>query len=251
MKFMKKNFLILWLAGVISTVIALPYIFALQSSVLAASPLPLWQIAVISVAQASLLLAVAVFFGLKLAKAIDLPALAFLESGVMTKDRLISIAKLAVPLGIAVAVVIKLADVFFLKHIPQLAIAAKEIAIWKTVLVAPYGGVVEELLMRLFLVSLFAWLLAKAFRVAKPTGHVVIMWTAITITAVIFGLGHLPATATIVPLTTLVIVRAILLNGIGGLVFGWLYWKKGLDYAMVSHFTADIFIHTIILSLMR
>jgi membrane protease YdiL (CAAX protease family) len=248
---MKKNFLILWLAGVISTVIALPYIFALQSSVLAASPLPLWQIAVISVAQASLLLAVAIFFGLKLAKAIDLPALSFLESGVMTKDRLISIAKLAVPLGIAVAVVIKLADVFFLKHIPQLAIAASEIAVWKTVLVAPYGGVVEELLMRLFLVSLFAWLLAKAFRVAKPTGHVVIMWTAITITAVIFGLGHLPATATIVPLTTLVIVRAILLNGIGGLVFGWLNWKKGLDYAMVSHFTADIFIHTIILSLMR
>jgi membrane protease YdiL (CAAX protease family) len=68
------------------------------------------------------------------------------------------------------------------------------------------------------------------------------MWLAIILAAVIFGLGHLPITSNITNLTPLVISRAILLNGLGGIIFGWLFWKNGLEYAMISHFTADIMI---------
>lgn len=57
---------------------------------------------------------------------------------------------------------------------------------------------------------------------------------------VIFGLGHLPATALLTTITPIVIFRAILLNGIGGIVFGWLYWKKGIEAAMMAHFTTDL-----------
>jgi membrane protease YdiL (CAAX protease family) len=46
----------------------------------------------------------------------------------------------------------------------------------------------------------------------------------------------------ITDLTSLVIVRAIVLNGIAGLVLGWLYWKRGLESAMIVHFTADLMI---------
>jgi len=35
------------------------------------------------------------------------------------------------------------------------------------------------------------------------------------------------------------------LNGIGGIIFGWLYWKKGLESAMISHFSADIVLQVI------
>jgi len=58
-------------------------------------------------------------------------------------------------------------------------------------------------------------------------------------------LGHLPATALITTLTPLVIFRALLLNGIGGVVFGWLYWKKGLESSMIAHFSADITLHVL------
>ena len=37
--------------------------------------------------------------------------------------------------------------------------------------------------------------------------------------------------------------RALLLNGIGGVTFGWLYWKQGLEAAMVAHFTANVLVH--------
>jgi hypothetical protein len=35
------------------------------------------------------------------------------------------------------------------------------------------------------------------------------------------------------------------LNGVLGVAFGRLYWKKGLESAMIAHFSADIVLHVI------
>lgn len=247
---MKNKFLTLWLAGVVSTVLALPYIFALQHEVIAQTAMPLWQIGLISVAQSAVLLAVAVFFGLKLAGKINLPAFVLFEQNTPLKENMKRIGALSIPLGIAIALFIRFADMFFAQYIPELIVTAEQIPFWKALLVAPYGGVVEELLMRLFFVTLFAWLLGTIFRSTEIVKNSTIMWTAIVVASVLFGLGHLPATATILPLTPIVVVRAILLNGVGGLVFGWLYWKRGLEYSIVSHFTTDIALHAILISLL-
>jgi len=54
--------------------------------------------------------------------------------------------------------------------------------------------------------------------------------------AVIFAAGHLPATINIFgSLTPLLIFRCFLLNGSFGIVFGWLYQKYGIQYAMLGH----------------
>jgi membrane protease YdiL (CAAX protease family) len=45
----------------------------------------------------------------------------------------------------------------------------------------------------------------------------------------------------------MVILRAVLLNGLGGIVFGYLYWKRGLEAAMIAHFSADIVLHVLLL----
>jgi membrane protease YdiL (CAAX protease family) len=72
------------------------------------------------------------------------------------------------------------------------------------------------------------------------------MWIAISLAALLFGLAHLPATRAVgLPMSPLVIARAIVLNGIGGVAFGWLYWKRGLESAMIAHFSADIVVHVI------
>lgn len=73
-----------------------------------------------------------------------------------------------------------------------------------------------------------------------------ILWTANIIAAVIFGLGHLPATKGMgLPLNSFAITRAIVLNGVAGLVFGWLYWTRGLESSMIAHFSADIALHVL------
>jgi membrane protease YdiL (CAAX protease family) len=148
-------------------------------------------------------------------------------------------------------VVIVLADKAFGQYIPQLTVTNSKIAVWKTLLASLYGGIVEEILMRLFLVSLLAWLLGKIFRSTEVVKNNLIMWTAIILAAILFGLGHLPITASITQITPIVLVRAIVLNGIGGLVFGWLYWKKGLEHAIVAHFSADIVLLAILPALLK
>jgi membrane protease YdiL (CAAX protease family) len=91
--------------------------------------------------------------------------------------------------------------------------------------------------------SLLAWLgkFISHDGDGHPTGPV--FWAANILAALLFGLGHLPATAMLVPLTPLVVARAVLLNGLPGIAFGWLYWKRGLEAAMIAHFSADIVLH--------
>ena len=112
--------------------------------------------------------------------------------------------------------------------------------LWQGFLGSFYGGIVEEILLHLFLVTLIVWIILKFTKTDDGKPADTSIWIAIIVAAIIFGLGHLPATALLTTITPIVIFRAILLNGIGGIIFGWLYWKKGLEAAIIAHFTADI-----------
>ena len=63
-----------------------------------------------------------------------------------------------------------------------------------------------------------------------------VLIAANVIAALLFAAGHLPATITqFGALTPMILLRCFLLNGGFGLLFGWLYHKHGIQYAMVSH----------------
>jgi membrane protease YdiL (CAAX protease family) len=149
----------------------------------------------------------------------------------------------SVGLGAFAGILIFLISLPLDKFLPELQSSELSIPAWKALLASFYGGIAEEILLRLFLVSLFVWL---TFKIKKnkdglPTDFGI--WLSIILAAIVFGLGHLPATSQIIPLTVLVVVRAVVLNGIGGIIFGWLYWKKGLESAIIAHFSADIVLH--------
>lgn len=113
-------------------------------------------------------------------------------------------------------------------------------------LVSLYGGITEEILTRLFVVTLIAWILSRFSHTEDGMPSSTAMWIAIVSSAVIFGLGHLPATLASTPFSMIVLARAVLLNGIYGTLFGYLYWKRGLESAMISHFTSDLLVHVIL-----
>jgi hypothetical protein len=103
-----------------------------------------------------------------------------------------------------------------------------------------YGGIVEELLLRWGIMSLLVWIGWRVFQRGQGQAHPALVWAAITLAAILFGLGHLPAMAGMVELTPLIIFRTIFLNALGGLLFGWLYWKRSLEVAMVAHAAAHV-----------
>ena len=99
-----------------------------------------------------------------------------------------------------------------------------------------YGGVIEEVMLRLFFLSLLAWILWKVFarKVERAPGWTIVV--ANVVAALLFAAGHLPATVMIFgSLTPLLLVRCFLLNGGFGLWFGYLYRKHGILYAMIAH----------------
>lgn len=109
------------------------------------------------------------------------------------------------------------------------------------------AGINEEILLRLFLLSLLAWVIqfvARRRTSGRPSPA--ILWAANVLAAVIFGLAHLPNLTMLgVPVTFGLLVYIITLNGLAGLGFGWLYWTFGLETAMLAHFFIDIVLHVI------
>ena len=105
-----------------------------------------------------------------------------------------------------------------------------------------YGGIAEELQLRLFLMTLLVWLFGMFGR-RQPRAAA--YWAAIVVSAILFGAGHLPAAAKIWGLTDIVVFRTVALNAIAGLAFGWLYWRRGIEMAMLGHFSADIVLHVL------
>jgi len=71
-----------------------------------------------------------------------------------------------------------------------------------------------------------------------PTGAMV---PAKTMAALPLAAGHLPSTVQMFgEITPMILLRCILLNGAGGLVFGYLYRKYGIQYSMMAHAGAHI-----------
>jgi hypothetical protein len=124
---------------------------------------------------------------------------------------------------------------------------------WRTAVAGVlYGGMVEEILFRWGLMSLVAWgvwRIGRRDRTAPPSSRVLVV--AIAISAVAFSVGHLPfATMVSQQLPLVLLVRTLAINVVAGAAFGWLYWRHGLEWAMLSHatFHAGLFILTPLLT---
>ena len=96
-----------------------------------------------------------------------------------------------------------------------------------------YGAVVEEVMLRLFFMSLIAFALWKLSRKDSVTDKQIIV--ANIVAAILFAAGHLPATIMSIGLTPMIVLRCFALNGGYAVFFGRLYRKYGIQYAMLAH----------------
>ncbi len=248
----KKLFLLLLIASIFANIAVLPYASSLGLLRTAELPIPFPIAILIQIIQASLFFSIAIFFGLFLGKKVGLgaPIIEDWLNRESVKDRLKPVLITSIVLGLLVGILLFVLDRFaFAVFVEPVTASQAEPPLWQRFLVCFYGGIGEEIAMRLFLMTLIVWISYKIARTkdSKPTNLGI--WSAIIIISVVFGLGHLPMTAKLMDITPVVVIRAIILNGIAGVVFGWLYWKKGLESAIISHFSADIILHVILPSL--
>ena len=258
-----KIFFILFAAATIGLVAVIPYSLALQGPGAAAqaaaqTSMPVPLLITIQIGAQVILFGIATWIGLSFANSIGLglPILEARLKGEPVGQKIKAILPISIILGVVGALLIVLLDllVFHPALLAQLGEAAKPLTVksattptwWQGLLASFYGGIDEEILLRLCVMSFLAWLGRFVSKTAQGTPTVAVFWVANVLAAILFGLGHLQATALLLPITPLVVLRAIVLNSIVGIAAGYLYFTRGLESAMLSHFSADIVLHVLL-----
>ncbi len=146
-------------------------------------------------------------------------------------------------LGTVSAMIIVFGDAYVFSSFIPTSIESYEIDVMYLITGIIYGGIIEEILLRLFLLTVLLFLLQKVSKTKdKWTGYV-----AIVVSALIFGLLHLPAVALLADLTTMIVIRTIILNALPGMLFGYIYLKEGLWYGMLTHMITHIVMQLILM----
>lgn len=224
---------LLWLLAMIGVVVG---VIAIVPQLLAKSQqqVPLGVVLTASILQSGLMVAVAVWAGVALSKPLGLGApvieAALTGSNVWPEIRSQSVPAILAGLLVGAQLVVFsfLAPVEVMKVADTVSIplAAKLL----------YGGITEEVLMRWGLMTTLIWLPWRIWQ--KKTGRPkrVYVMSAILLTALLFAVGHLPAVMAMeIEPTTPVIAYIVVGNALPGILFGVLYWRNGIEAAMLAH----------------
>lgn len=231
--------LLLFLSGMLG-VVALTVTVLPQVLGDASLPLPSWLVLLASIAQSGLLVALVVWLGVSLAPKVGLSAPAF-EAAVTNQSIAAALRPQLFPglfggllggLGLfaigGYASPAEIADMEQQFTVPLLARVL-------------YGGITEELLLRWGLMTVLVWVAWRVLQRRKGTPQIVYMWFAIVLSALLFGAGHLPAAAAQVgELTANVAALVVGANTVFGVLFGYLFWRYGLEAAIIAHASAHV-----------
>lgn len=236
-----KTFLALFALGFIGVLSLIPTIMSqLDALPPEMAELPTPQVVTLSLVNSALLLAVAVTIGTLLAHRVGLRSLVAerVRQGTAIWPQLRPHIPLAFVSGLIFAVVTVGLD-WLINPFANVEFFSEPLAetnpVGQLVLGLLYGGITEELLLRWGIMSLLVWLGWRVMQRGQGSPRPALVWTGIILAALLFGIGHLPALAGMVTLTPLLIIRTVLLNALGGLLFGWLFWRRSLEVAMVAH----------------
>ncbi len=231
--------LLLWLAGMLGVVmITLTVLPQLLGKV--PLPAPLWVISLASLAQSTVVLALFVWAGVALAPKVGLRAPAF-EAAVTARPIASALRPQVLP-GL-VGGVLGGAGLFAIGgYAAPAALAAVEQQFTLPILARVlYGGMTEELLLRWGLMTALVWLAWRFVQHRQGAPRTVYVWLAIVVSALLFGAGHLPAAAALIGhLTGALVMFVVVANAAFGVLFGYLFWRYGLEAAMIAHGTAHV-----------
>lgn len=234
-----------WRLALAAWVAGLPGVLSLAWLVLpglvAGRPLPvaMWVLQVSNAAQSAVLLGAAVVIGAALAPKVGLTAPGFqaLTSGGSIVEALRPQLWPGLWGGLAGGLVLWL----FTANAPGVLAEVQTRFSVPAVVRVLYGGITEELLIRFGLMTVLLWALGRWGPTGAGVPSAAFAYAAIGVSALLFGAGHLPSVWALAgPVSTNVALYVVLANGAFGLVAGWLYWRFGLESAIVAHALAHL-----------
>jgi hypothetical protein len=162
----KKLFLILLLACILANIAMLPYAASLGLLRIEELPIPLPVAIFVLIIQSAVYSSIAIFVGLFLGKKVGLGA-PTMEDWVKGKSvELRPILKISLITGVLIGISLFVLDRFAFGYFIEPVTAFQDkTPLWQRILVSFYGGIGEEVFMRLFLVTLIIWIIQILMRI--------------------------------------------------------------------------------------
>jgi hypothetical protein len=207
-------------------------------------PFPIEVLSLITSIQLFVMIFVLAFLGIKLARRTGF-SFSLLASLLQKGEKMVFNRKsffLSIFFGVITGFIIVGSDKFYFQHmIPELGHTVPQFSFLGLITGVLSGGVFEEVLLRLFFMSLLVWIFHQIFTRKNKCIPMWNYWISLILAALVFAAGHLPITSMLFgELNGMIVFRCFLLNGIGGLFFGYLYWKKGFEYGVIAHMFTHI-----------
>lgn len=243
-----KLFFIIWVSGMLGVLSLLLVDFsALLAPIAERSGITLPpltpQMRLLSLIQPAVLLSLATLVGVLLAANVKLfaPAAQAFINGDSVANALKPQLLPAIIGGLVGAIAVIVGAQLWLPYLPTEFVAVGKEMSMPTLTRFLYGGITEEILLRWGFMTFLVWIPYRFF--TQQTGHVPAKFyiAAIIISALIFGIAHLPIAAALAPsFTPSLITYIITLNALFGLIAGYLFWKIGLEAAIIAHIIAHV-----------
>ena len=238
-----KQGIILFIAGVAGVLAAMPLLPQLLKLQPGEPPLPIYVMQILSLLQSSVLLLLMVVLGSFFSHRVNLasPIVRAIARSETVSDKVRDILLPGMAGGILGAGVILIFFAVMSGHLPAEFLASAEnfSPPWYTKIL--YGGITEEILIRWGLMSFLVW---GCFRLTQRKNENISSYNyvvAIVLSALIFGAAHLPMAFMLSPVITAPLILYVVLgNAFFGFIGGFLYWKRGLECAVLAHMTVHI-----------
>jgi hypothetical protein len=181
------------------------------------------------VAQPAMLMGIGIALGVALSDGVGLTS--YLTARVRGQAAALPDLVLPLSLGLIGGMLVAFGDLMFFSARGETGDMATP-GVLQAVAALTYGGIVEELMLRYGLLTLLFW---GAWKLRGRVPGPFLGWGLVVVVAILFGAGHLPAMAAAVELDAGLVIRTIFLNAVLGVLYGWFYWRRGLEAAMVAH----------------
>ena len=196
------------------------------------------QIRALMLLNPTLFLLVGVILGVQLYKKVDLrlPVFEFLLLR-KKKPTIYPLVIVALGGGLFAGLLITVSTIVFQPHMPMEFIELSEKFRPNPLVRYLYSGITEEIIVRFGLMTIIVWCGWKISKRRNPW----IYWIGIIFSSLLFAVIHLPLIFGVLESPGYSVIAYVLLYHIlGGSVFGWLYWKKGLETAILAHIITHI-----------
>lgn len=223
------------LPGVIVTSwIALPLLVDLSKT-----PVPLETLQVASAVQGAVLVLIAALVGASLAPRVGLASPT--AYAIASRGNVLNALKPQVVPGLVGGALGAIVILGFYAFAPESLKAIQPSTPLPLVVRVLYGGITEEVLVRWGLMTVLVWVACRVLMSGLQKPSAGIIWGAIAISALVFGLSHLPSVAqSLSGLTPYLAAYITLGNAFFGVIAGYLFWRYGLEAAAIAHVSAHV-----------